>query len=137
MSAQTGTVGILNVGAGDVKLVFDNSNPAECIRAARIVTDMLRRGYALLVEVEVDGVKKFRRALDFNAATCEYIIADFDPVEAGRADRKEGEREKETAKTAPSDPAGAATPARGREPRRRGVPASSTRAVAIARSAGG
>ena len=46
-----GQIGILNVGAGDTKLTFDKNNPAECIRSARIVTDMLRRGYALLIEV--------------------------------------------------------------------------------------
>ena len=32
---MTGDVGILNVGAGDVKLSFDTRNPAERIRAAR------------------------------------------------------------------------------------------------------
>jgi hypothetical protein len=47
---MSATVGILNVGTGDTKLVFDKDDPAECIRAARIVADMLRRGYALLVE---------------------------------------------------------------------------------------
>lgn len=49
---MNGSVGILNVGAGDTKLIFDKNSPADCIRAARIVKDMLRRGYALLVEVE-------------------------------------------------------------------------------------
>lgn len=44
-----GVVGILNVGCGDTKLSFDPTNQAECIRAARIVTDMIRRGYALMV----------------------------------------------------------------------------------------
>ncbi len=80
---------ILNVGAGDVKVSFDKSNPAERIRACRIVKDMLRRGYALLVEVERDGKKAFERALDFDEDRAEYIIADFDPVWAGEADREE------------------------------------------------
>ena len=77
---DNGTVSILNVGTGDTKLTFDKSNPAEVIRAARIVKDMLRHGYALLVETEVDGVKKFTRAYDFDEDTCEYIIADFEPT---------------------------------------------------------
>ncbi len=64
-----GSVGILNVGAGDIVLTFDKNNPAEAIRAGRIVTDMLRRGYALLVEVERDGEKCFERALDFDEKT--------------------------------------------------------------------
>lgn len=133
---QLGTVGILNVGAGDTKLSFDPSNPAERIRAARIVRDMLRRGYALLIEVERNGVKKFERALEFDEAVCEYVIADFDPVVAQEEDRNEQE-----AGEAPSNAeAGAATEA---APRRRpgrpkkSVPAESTRAVAVARISGG
>ena len=55
---SAGSIAILNVGAGDTRLSFDKANPAEAIRAARIVKDMLRRGYALLVEVERDGQKK-------------------------------------------------------------------------------
>jgi len=39
-----GEVAILSVGEGDTKLTFDKNNPAETIRAARIVGDMLRRG---------------------------------------------------------------------------------------------
>ena len=83
---MTGTVGILNVGAGDTKLSFDPKNPAERIRAARIVRDMLRRGYALLVEV---APGEYQRATDFDEARCEYIIADFDPVTAAEADAAE------------------------------------------------
>lgn len=58
--SNTGSVGILNVGTGDIRLAFDKNNPAECIRAARIVKDMLRRGFALLVEVEPG---KYRRRM--------------------------------------------------------------------------
>jgi hypothetical protein len=85
---QMAEIGILNVGAGDTKLVFDKNNPAECIRAARIVKDMLRRGYALLVDV---GEGKTQRVLDFDETQCEYIIADLDPVAAEAADREEQE----------------------------------------------
>lgn len=139
MTTTTGTVGILNVGAGDTKLSFDPANPAERIRAARIVRDMLRRGYALLVEVERDGVKRFERALDFDEAVCEYVIADFDPIVARAADQDESHVQ-EPAQAEPSPTPGAAAPA---EPRRRGraakvtVPAESTRAVAVARISGG
>ena len=73
------TIGILNVGAGDTKLTFDPTNPAEMIRSARIVRDMLRRGYALLVEVDDGkGGKGYRRVHDFEESTCSYIIADFE-----------------------------------------------------------
>ena len=70
-----GEVGILNVGAGDTKLSFDKSNPAERERAAKIVADMLKRGYAILIQVgEKDGKPLFHRATSFEPETCEYII---------------------------------------------------------------
>lgn len=136
----SGTVGVLNVGAGDTKLVFDKTNPAECIRAGRIVKDMIRRGYALLVEVERNGVKKFERARDFDPETSEYIIADFDPVEAERAGEEEANGS--VAAAAPAggggdEEGGAPRLKRGGKPRDLRVPAAETRSVAVARSAGG
>lgn len=148
---MTGTIGILNVGAGDTKLTFDRNNPAERIRAARIVKDMLRRGYALLIEID-DGSrnKRHRRALDFDENTCEYIIADFDPIVAQQRDAMEvgggtdiqikpvatpaEEKGNETVASAGAEP----------EPRRRGgrgarirVKADKARGVAVSRTAGG
>jgi hypothetical protein len=151
---MTGTISILNVGEGDVKVSFDKSNPAETIRARRIVKDMLRRGYALLVEIERDGVKAFERALDFDEKTDCYIVADFDPVEASKADEQDGidddfrreaakrrEEEKEHGQSEPIQ-AGvqdvqAEVPKRRGRPKTKSVPASGTRAVGVARSAGG
>ncbi len=148
---MTGTVGILNVGAGDVELRFDNKNPAETIRAARVVRDMLRRGYALLVEVDRDGEKRFERALDFDEKTNCYIVADFDPVTEEDRDamaaasreavwNKEKQRgeivEIETAPIAPSLRENSAEGKR-RGRLRKAVEAGSTRAVAVGRSAGG
>jgi hypothetical protein len=133
-----GTVGILNVGAGDIKLVFDKNNPQECIRAARIVTDMLRRGYALMVEVDRGGKKIFQRAIEFREDTCEYIIADFDPVAAELADQQEASDEK-TASSPEGQgaQAAAAGPKTKRPGRRRAIAATETRGIAISRSAGG
>ena len=148
----SGEVAVLNVGAGDLKLSFDRNNPSECIRAARIVKDMLRRGYALLVEVERNGVKAFERVLEFREDTYEYLIADFDPVEAYQARKREREAEKageqahgeipatETreSKTPGGDekgPGDQRTPRRGRP--RKTLDAGTTRAVAVGRSAGG
>lgn len=141
---MSGNVGILNVGAGDTKLSFDPNSPQDCIRAARIVKDMLRRGYALLVDSgrrDASDRPIFTRAYDFDETKCEYIIADFDPVTAAKSDAEEdadepsatpGEREG-------IEEGGAERPApkgkRGR-PRKR-VPASTVNAVAVARSAGG
>lgn len=124
-----GTVGILNVGAGDTKLSFDKSNPVERIRAARIVKDMLRRGYALLVETEVKGKKCFTRALDFDEDVCEYIIADFAPDGAQEGTHGE-EQVPEPAATAP-------TPDPAKRAGRKRVKAEESRAVSVARTAGG
>jgi|SRR6185503_18127188 len=78
-----GSLEILNVGAGDVKITFDKEDAAEAIRAKRIIKDMIRRGYALLVQ-DSDG--KFQRAKAFDEATSEYVIADL-----GDDDDEEGE----------------------------------------------
>lgn len=72
---MSGTLEILNVGRGDVKISYDSNDAAEAIRAKRIINDMLRRGYALLVEV--DG--KHSRVKEFDEKAGEYVIADFDP----------------------------------------------------------
>lgn len=136
-STTPGAVSVLNVGAGDTKLSFDPSNQAECIRAARIVKDMLRRGYALLIEV--DG--KMVRALDFREDVFEYVIADFDPVTAAKADENEESHGHQQGQAGAGAPA--AGEARGAKPgsrgpyKKRGVPAAGVGAVAVAASAGG
>jgi len=114
-----GTVGILNVGAGDTKLTFDKKNPVERDRAARIVTDMLKRGYALLVQVgRKDGEPIYQRAKSFDPKTCEYIVAGGpdELVDIGgepKAVRKMG------------------------RPGTRRIPAEATRAISVGRTAGG
>lgn len=134
---MTGIIGILNVGAGDTKLSFDPSNPQERIRAARIVRDMIRRGYALLVDTGVkDGAGRpvYRRAYDFDEERCEYIIADFDPI-AGQPE------ENADAAASPKSPAEASPETPGRQGRRgrprKRVDAGAVHAVAVSRSAGG
>lgn len=115
-----GEVGILNVAAGDTKLVFDNKDPKETARAARIVKDMLRRGFALFIEVGRDEKGPiYRRAHDFDETTTEYIVA------GSPGDVEETHDEKP-----------ASTP-RSRRERKTRVPAQSTNAVAVARTAGG
>lgn len=139
-----GSLGILNVGAGDTKLTFDKSNPAERIRSARIVTDMLRRGYALLIE-EPPGSGTYVRATAFREDTCEYIIADLDPIVAAAEDAQDNDTRNEPAAAAENG-AGPekdrlATPhiagGRKRGPKPRAVSASETSGIAVSRSAGG
>src|SRR5271167_3602660 len=73
---------ILNVGDGDTKISFDKDKPQERDRACRIIQDMLRRGYAILVQAgEKDGRPIFYRATDFDPQTAEYIVAGM-PEEA-------------------------------------------------------
>jgi hypothetical protein len=140
---MSGKVGILNVGAGDTKLVFDPDNPADCIRAARIVKDMLRRGYALLVDTgkrDAQDRPIYARAKDFDETKFEYVIADFDPLIATQEDANEaeppatpGRREKDSESAAQR---GSATPKRRGSPTKR-VPAESVNVVAVSRTAGG
>lgn len=118
-----GSVGILNVGAGDTKLTFDSSNPDEVKRSARIVKDMIRRGFVLLIEVgKNDKGPIYQRAHDFDENTAEYIVAGAPTTE-----------QEEIVVKKP-----ASTPRRSgkRAPQTR-VPAAKTNAVAVARTAGG
>lgn len=134
---MTGEVGILNVGAGDTKLSFDPKNPAERIRAARIVKDMIRRGYALLVDT---GDGSYARATDFDETKCEYIIADFDPVTAAEAEeaRTADEHHEKEPSAAPVSLREGTQKRRGRPPgRTRRIDAGKANSVAVARSAGG
>lgn len=131
---MTGEVGILNVGAGDTKLTFDPNDPEEVKRSAKIVKDMIRRGFVLLIEVGRDGGEPiYKRARDFDEKTSEYIIAgSFDEpttVETTTNDEEPA--------SAPQK-AGPAAPRRGR-PRKTEwrVSASGAKAVAVARTAGG
>jgi hypothetical protein len=109
---------ILNVGEGDTKLSFDPDKPVERERAARIVTDMLRRGYAILIQIgEKDGEAIYRRAKRFDPKSCEYIIEGLSEAEEEEiASFMAGGQKKRTY---------------------RRVPAASTPAIAVARTARG
>lgn len=163
---MTATIGILNVGAGDTKLSFDPTNPAECIRAARIVKDMLRRGYALLIDSgrkDDQGRPIHVRALDFDEKTHEYIIADFDPtvsentngsVQASQTKEPAGSGPAPTEEGNPGAHQGSAGPTgdakrtglddgvplvkpkRGRPPNKR-IAAAAASGIAVSRTAGG
>ena len=72
------SLAILNVGEGDTKITFDKDKPGELERARRVVADMLKLGYAILVHVgETKGGKpKYRRATGFDPKHDEYIVTD-------------------------------------------------------------
>lgn len=132
---RSGSVGILNVGAGDTKLVFDTSNPDEMAKSAAIVADMIRCGFVLLIEVGRDDKgPTYRRAHSFDAETAEYIIAGPPPPELAAAPATPLPKTPEVFSAKSTVP-----------PRRQGrkasaqtrVPAASANAVAVARTAGG
>jgi len=119
--AETGTLSILNVGVGDTKLSFDPSKPAEVKRACAVVEDMLKRGFALLIQIgEDDQGPIYRRAKGFDPATAEYIIV-------GAPDTEEPNHEQKPA----------SAPRRSRQTKTVRVPAAKATAVAVARTAGG
>lgn len=124
---MSATLSILNVGDGDTKISFDKDNPAECKRACRIVNDMLRRGYAILVQAgEKDGRPIFYRATDFDSDTAEYIVAGM-PEEPAPLEQN----------VTMLPPSSDVAPSKKRGKYGKRLPAESTRAVSVARSAGG
>lgn len=136
-------LGVLNVGAGDTKLSFDKNNPQERIRAARIVAFMLKRGFALLIEVDDGkGGKTTKRVQSFDEEACEYIIADFDPLVAQAVDQEDRAipklKEETNVEGKAEGPAeGPAAESKKRRAGTRKVPAERTRGVAVAPIAGG
>lgn len=118
---KTGEVGILNVGHGDTKLSFDPAKPNDAAHARRVVTEMLRMGFAIMVQIgEKDGKPLYTRAEGFDEATSEYII--MGTPEAFQV-----------ANALPAPPE--KLQRHGKRSSR--VPAAATRAVSVARSAGG
>lgn len=112
-----GELTVLNVGEGDTKLTFDKKKPEEVKRAKSVVEDMLKRGFAILVQVGTrKGKPLYQRAESFDSKTEEYIIVGAPP----EADEKPPMK----------------TTGRGSKKKTR-VPAASTQSVAVARSAGG
>lgn len=155
-SKPSGVLEILNCQAGDIKISFSKDSPVEVIRAKRIITDMLRRGFALIVEVERDGEKKYERVQEFDEAHGDYIIADFDPtpppqmpprmVALKEVYEKDYAADPENVSAAAPQPsaepdveAPAQTPGKkdGRGKYRRRLPMETTKATAVGRSAGG
>lgn len=119
-----GELACLNVAGGDIKISFDTNNAAEAIRARRIITEMLKRGYALLVEHK----GKYQRATAFDEKKGEYIIADYDPT----VDEEETDEHEQGKKTKEPQP----TIKKGVRGRKR-IPMEKTNAVSVAPSSGG
>lgn len=112
-----GVVSILNAGAGDLRISFNSKKREEVQAARQMVTDLLKQGYAIVVEDENGDHQVVR---EFDPATNEYIVTGPSVVAAP------------TAEETPAEPAATKPKAQ-----RRRIRAGSTRATAIAPSAGG
>jgi hypothetical protein len=71
VSKQTGSLNVLNVGAGDIKVVFNKENQDETAKAIKMLTDMQKRGYVIAIEMP-DGT--YERAVSIDATNNRYII---------------------------------------------------------------
>lgn len=67
---MSGELSVLNCTAGDIRISFDKANEVEVARAKRMIEDMLRRGYILVIEVDGRHVP----VKQFDSETCEYIV---------------------------------------------------------------
>ena len=66
---------ILSVGEGDLTIKFSTSDKAEKLRGAKLVKDLLRQGYAIMVEVgRNEKGPLLQRVTKFDPETCEYIV---------------------------------------------------------------
>lgn len=129
---QPGELSLLNVGTGDTKISFDPDGPEQDRKtAAALVKDMIRKGYAVLVEVGRDDKGPlYRRAKDFDEKTCEYIVAGLPPEESDLNQIADAQEE-------PSAPRGRPKPSRKRKSTTSRVPAGRAKAVAVGKTAGG
>jgi hypothetical protein len=69
---MTGSLSVLNVGAGDIEVRFNPHQPEETTRAIRMLKDMQARGYAILVKQD-DG--SYVRAEGIDEQHGLYIIS--------------------------------------------------------------
>lgn len=108
-----GSLSILNVGAGDLRFRFDQNEPAEVEAAKRVIEDLLKRGYTILVRVgdELQKVSSFD-------PECECYLVSEVPAESAAEAPIRGPRR------------------RGRPPKAK-VPMRAAEATALAPTAGG
>jgi hypothetical protein len=129
---------ILNVGTGDTKISFDpEASDAEISKASIMVKDMIRRGYAVLVEVGKDDKGPiYRRALDFDMSTTEYIVAGLPPELVEEQEEKPDATAKRNRKPDSRGRVAGHGP-RSRKPVTSRVSARKSKSVAVPRTAGG
>ena len=102
---------VLNCGMGHLEFNFDKSSPKDVAEAKKVIEDMLRRGYTIIVEHEGET----------------HRVTSFDP-----------EQEVYYVEM-PAEPAEPAEPAKSRRGRPKGkpIPIKQSRATGIGRTGGG
>jgi hypothetical protein len=139
---MTGSLCVLNVGAGDIELKFNQHEPDELARAVKILTDMQQRGCAILVKNE-DG--SYSRAHAIDASRGLYVISGEPRPQAALPPPPERQALTGDVLDPAVDPDADADALvdqalrarrRGRPPKRT-VPIATSHAVGVGRSAGG
>lgn len=135
--SDLGVLDVLNVGLGHLKMSFDKTNADEMLRARTIINEMFQRGYAIFVEIDGEPV----RARRFDATKDCYIVDEGNAQEA-EARAKTPELPAPTTADETPLPTCACGKARGHRGRclkrqERAIPAATSSATAIARTAGG
>lgn len=120
---ETGNLCVLNVGAGDIKLVFNNQDKHEAAKAIRMLEQMLERGYLIAVELS-DG--SYTRAERIDASRGRYVITLPEDAQAPP-----------DAEPEPRKRRGRPPKVHGKAGKRVSVPIQTSRATGVARSAGG
>lgn len=65
-----GSLCILNISAGDIKVSFNKEDPEETERAREMIEDMLKRGYSILVQ----WGQGWRRVKKFIPSRDSYVV---------------------------------------------------------------
>lgn len=126
---EEGTLELLNVGAGHIKVSMNNTDPVERERAKAMVTDMLQRGYAIFVEIEDGELAPVKR---FDPKKEAYIITDVPrPVKTDTSIASPVTVSDSFVSTTPT------TPTRKNKRKEREVSMVKGKATAVGRSAGG
>ena len=68
---MTGSLSVLNVGAGDIEVIFNQHDRGEAERAVAMLKDMQARGYAILVR---DAEGAYQRAVAIDTTRGRYIV---------------------------------------------------------------
>jgi hypothetical protein len=133
--ALVGSLDVLSVGKGDLKLTWGDGDEAD---AREVIEEMLRKGYSIFVETDV-GPASVQR---FSAERMEYVISEVIPGNALPAGPPEppalGPGESVgTEPPAPPGKAGKPTKTPAKRTRERKVPVAGSKATAVGRTAGG